>query len=427
MPDLTDSLLPDLRKTQLADLDLGPQAIIPTYDGRSILNLPGSLFQWFGMGELHHAALRVPDLDAMAQGIRQIIVVLIDAVSFDRFRRWINASTPTLRPDASNNLLAPITSVVPSTTSSALTTLWTGRSPAEHGIVGYELFLKEYGLVANMINHSPAAFEGGGGALYRAGFQPESELPVATLGPSFVEAGVDVHAFLHYSIQRSGLSRMHYTDVKRHSYGGVPDLWIGVRQLAEEPLDHARLIWVYYGGVDGLSHRYGPDSEQAKADFRVFIRSLTDEFITNLDDEVRQQTLLLIVSDHGQTLTSNDPKFEIQNHPTLERDLHILPTGENRMAFLYPRPGRVDAVRGYFEHTWPEHFKLLDSAHALEAGLFGPGAPARQTLGRMGDLIAISADDAYLWWASRPNPLLGRHGGLSAEEMLVPLFASRLG
>jgi hypothetical protein len=427
MTDLVEQLVARIETHRLPILDIGHAAISPVYDGLSILNLPASLLGWFGGPDLPHPPIDIPQLDALADGARQVVCVLIDAVSLIRFRTWFDGLSPVLDPGSDSAILGSLTSVVPSTTSAALTTLWTGRSPAEHAIVGYELFLKEYGLVANMITHSPAAFEGGGGALYRAGFQPESELPVPTLGPSLVEAGVDAHAFLHYSIQRSGLSRMHYTDVKRHSYGGIPDLWIGVRQLAEEPLDHARLIWVYYGGVDGLSHRYGPDSEQAKADFRVFIRSLTDEFIANLDDEVRRQTLLLIVSDHGQTLTPNDPKFEIQNHPTLERDLHMLPTGENRMAFLYPRPGRVDAVREYFEHTWPEQFTLLDSAHALEAGLFGPGAPARQTLGRMGDFIAISADDAYLWWASRPNPLLGRHGGLSADEMLVPLFASRLG
>ena len=32
-------------------------------------------------------------------------------------------------------------------------------------------------------------------------------------------------------------------------------------------------------------------------------------------------------------------------------------------------------------------------------------------------------NDAYLWWADKENPLVGRHGGLSAEEMIVPLLS----
>ena len=93
--------------------------------------------------------------------------------------------------------LGALTSVVPSTTSAALTSLWTGRSPAEHGVLGYEVFLKEYGLVANMITHAPASYEGEVGSLQHAGFDPESFLPVPTIGPHLAAAGIESHAFLH--------------------------------------------------------------------------------------------------------------------------------------------------------------------------------------------------------------------------------------
>jgi hypothetical protein len=69
---------------------------------------------------------------------------------------------------------------------------------------------------------------------------------------------------------------------------------------------------------------------------------------------------------------------------------------------------------------------VMPSSQLLEAGLFGPGTPAPDTRDRLGDLIVITHQDAYLWWAAKPNPLIGRHGGLSAEEMLVPLLAFRL-
>ena len=66
---------------------------------------------------------------------------------------------------AEQGKLAAITSLVPSTTTAALTSLWTGRSPAEHGIVGYELWLKEYGVVSNMILHTPISFGNDAGSL----------------------------------------------------------------------------------------------------------------------------------------------------------------------------------------------------------------------------------------------------------------------
>ena len=103
----------------------------------------------------------------------------------------------------------------------------------------------------------------------------------------------------------------------------------------------------------------------------------------------------------------------------------MLPTGENRLAFLYIKPGQVEAVREYIERTWPNQFTLLNSAYAIEKGLFGPGEKHPRLLDRTGDLVALARGQAFWWWGAQPNPIYGRHGGLSSEEMLVPFLAAR--
>ncbi len=427
MADLTDALLAKIQNHRIDELELGPDSIHPAYDGLSILNFPSSLCRWFGAGSLPHPPMDIPALDDLIDGAEQIVVTLVDAVALHRFQRWVNGGSDGLGPLISEGIFAALTSIVPSTTSAALTTLWTGRSPAEHGVLGYEIFLREFGLVANMITHEPAAFHGHGGLLYKAGLDPTRFLPVPTIGPRLREAGVDVHAFLHYTISGSGLSQMHYPDVSVHTFGGVPDLWVGVRHLAEQPLEKPRLIWTYYGGVDNTSHRYGPDSEQAEAEFCAFIDVLLKEFIERLSVETRRRTVFILLADHGQLLTKKDPHYELRNHPELIERLQILPTGENRLAYIYPRPGQVDAVEEYFQRTWPGDFTCAPSSDLLEKGLYGPGKPAGTTPSRLGDRSLISHNDSYLWWSDKENPLLGRHGGLSAEEMLVPFLAVRLG
>ena len=71
-------------------------------------------------------------------------------------------------------------------------------------------------------------------------------------------------------------------------------------------------------------------------------------------------------------------------------------------------------------------FALLDPGYAIEKGLFGPGTPHPRLADRTGDLMAIPKGPAYLWWGEGESPILGRHGGLTAEEMLVPLVAARV-
>lgn len=427
MSDLTPQLLDRIRAHTLPDLQLGADSLHPAYNGLSILNLPASLSKWLGAGDLHHPAINIPELDELAAGVEQVVCVLIDAVALHRFQQWISKPGSKLSTWMDRGLLGTLTSIVPSTTSAALTTLWTGRSPAEHGILGYEIFLKEYGLIANMITHAPASFDGHAGLLYSAGLDPEQFLPVETIGPHFRRADVDVHAYLHYSIHGSGLSRMHYPAVNAHSFAHPSDLWIAVRTLANQTSESKRLIWVYYGGVDGLSHRHGPDSEQAGAEFLDFTDTMVHEFLEQINSTVADKTLVVLLADHGQLTTQKDPHYELRNHPDLSRRLHMMPTGENRLPYLYAQPGQTAAVEEYLERSWPGAFNTLPSSHALEAGLFGPGTPSPNTRDRLGDLTVITHQDAYLWWAAKENPLIGRHGGVSQEEMLVPLLAFRMG
>jgi hypothetical protein len=86
----------------------------------------------------------------------------------------------------------------------------------------------------------------------------------------------------------------------------------------------------------------------------------------------------------------------------------------------------MDSVQNYLTTAWSDSFSVVDSHDAAQAGLFGPGKHHPSLPDRIGDLIAIAKKDAYLWWADKDNPLLGRHGGLHPDEMLVPFLATRL-
>jgi hypothetical protein len=106
--------------------------------------------------------------------------------------------------------------------------------------------------------------------------------------------------------------------------------------------------------------------------------------------------------------------------------LQMMPTGENRLAYLYLRPGYEEAARQYIEAQWPGQFQVLDPADLIAKGLFGPGEPHPKLADRIGDLVVAAQGNAYWWWADKENPLIGRHGGLSREEMIVPFVAARL-
>jgi predicted AlkP superfamily pyrophosphatase or phosphodiesterase len=331
------------------------------------------------------------------------------------------------KPLIESGILAPLTSVVPSTTCSSLTTLWTGRSPASHGIIGYEMWLKDYALVANMILHSPITFKDETpGSLKKAGFSPQHFLGLPTLGSHLMDNGVRSFAFSHYSITNSGLSQMLMKDVEVHPFQTPASLWVSIRQLLETQAADKMYIWAYWGQLDSISHHYGPDDERAAAEFSHFSAAFEHFFLSPLDTRPLQDTLVILISDHGQTYTPLDSRNLIKHHPLLNQYLLLNPTCENRFASLYLRPGTEDLVREYFKSRFPDRFTLISQEEALQADLFGPGLRHPDLIHRLGDLIAIAHENAYLWWSDQEDFLLGRHGSLHPDDMIVPFLAARL-
>lgn len=426
MPDLTEQLLPLIQNHRLPGLNLDETFIYPNYQGRSILNIPGSICRLLGAPEIAAPALDAQFHALLGEEVRQVILILVDALALTRLQRWMSdGSAPVWQQAAQRGALLPLTSVTPSTTSAALTSLWTGRSPTEHGTVGYELWLKEYGVVSNMILHAPINFRGDVGSLKKAGFNPETALPFTTMGQHLKAHGIQTYAMQNHGILGSGLSKMLFKDVEAHGFGTHSDLWVNLRHLVENTRSQRQYIWVYWGEVDHFSHVYAPDDERTVAEFAAFSRAFDELFLKRLSPEAARGTLVLLTADHGQLSTQKKPHNELKNHPDLASRLHILPTGENRLIYLFPRAGQVQAVREMIENTWPGQFVFLDPAKAVQSGLFGPGEPHPHLLDRLGDLIVSGRQDAYLWWGNIDNPLTGRHGGLSPDEMLVPLLAFR--
>lgn len=423
MPNLTAKILPQLEARQMDGVDAGYGAVYPAYDGSSLINLPDSICGWLGQPGIGAVPLDSVYIASLRDHYKHVVVVLVDGLGLDLFQQFLEQNP--WRQWLPNSILAPLTSITPSTTSSALTSIWTGVPPSAHGILGYEMWLKEYGMIANMILHSPAAFNGDVGGLLRAGFSPQQFLPVPTLGRHLSARNVDVFALQPNAIARSGLSTMLLGGAEVLSYRNLSDLWVTLDELLEQQRNKSTYAYVYWGDIDELSHRFGPQDERIMLEFDTFSRTI-QRFVTQRKKQSRGDTLLVMLADHGQISTPLNPRYELRSHPALLEDLAMLPSGENRLAYFFLRPGREDHALDYIDRTWPGEFKIFLSESVLKAGLFGSGDPYARVHERLGDWVVFPQGAAYLWWADKPNPLLGRHGGLSPQEMLVPFWAMEI-
>lgn len=409
-----------LGRTPLPGLPLAPERVFPAYAGYSIANLPATICAWLGVPPPDGAApsLAEPYRQALHSRYRRVVLLVVDGLS------WHFAhQRGGLAPEGAAPVLGlPLTSVVPSTTATALTTLWTAAYPARHGVLGYEMWLKEYGLIANMILHNPASFSGDFGSLRLAGFDPETFLRVPVLAPHLAAYGVRTLGLMHVAIARSGLSQMLMRGSEILPFRNSSDLWVTLEHLLDEPATRTSYIYAYWGDLDELAHRFGPEDERVNLEFNV-LRLLLQRLLQPRLGRGREDTLFLVVSDHGFVPTPRQALYELRQHPEFMRHLLMPPSGENRLPYLFPYPGHEADLRDYIESTWPETFDLISARQAVQSGLFGPGEPDPMVYDRLGEWVLLPRGTAYLWWANKENSLLGRHGGLHPHEMLVPLYA----
>jgi hypothetical protein len=408
---------------------LGEDVVWPRYDGYSIANLPATFAAMLGV---QMPASALPSLPAdlwrdLARDVRRVVFVLIDALGYGRFRRALDADATSLwKALVERGRFFPLTSVFPSTTVAALSSVWTGLAPSQHAYLGTRLFLREFGVQAEMISLK-LVVKGRPGQLLEMGLEPEKFLPAPNLAEVLQPAGVAVYDAISYQLVKGGLTRILHRGVNHMTpIVTASDMWVTLRRLLESASESPMYIYAYHAPVDGIAHHYGPMGEPLDAELRAFAYSMRTEFLDRLSPQAARGTLLVIGADHGQMFTPKSAAIELHKRPVWG-DLVMMPTSEARVAYAHVRAGRKQAFLDGLARDLPGKFVAVDTNDALAAGLWGPGSFHPETTSRVGDVLLLATRDGYLADPTGEMPdFRGMHGGVTAEEMLVPSLWLRL-
>jgi len=168
---------------------LPEEFVPPDYGGGSLANIPATIAGLLGapspgLPPLHDGLWR-----PLATGARRVVLLLIDSLGWQIYQRELSAfgELPTQAV-----VQGKITSVFPSTTVAALSSLWTGYAPAQHGLVGLRLLFPDQAVLGQMLTFS-SNFAGRPGLLEDGGVDPESFLAVPGFGQHLAAAGVPAY------------------------------------------------------------------------------------------------------------------------------------------------------------------------------------------------------------------------------------------
>ena len=210
-----------------------PTLLLPDWEGPSLHKVVPSL-----LGQLAQPGTALPPwIPALVAEARQIVLLVVDGLGAEQLKERSD-----LAPMLSSGWGGSITTVAPSTTACALTTLVTGKVPAEHGVVGYRLALD--GDVMNVLQWSVR------------GVDVRMRVPAHVFQPfpSFPGATGMVPVVTRYDYGPTGFTAAHLGRVELHRWNTAAGLVTKVRQLAASG---APFVYAYYEGIDQRGTRGG--------------------------------------------------------------------------------------------------------------------------------------------------------------------------
>lgn len=333
-------------------------------------------------------------MPSIVQGASQVVLLLIDGLGWNQLQKYAEHM-----PVLSSFVGSSITTIAPSTTATALTSLTTGLTPGEHGLIGYRVDLGD--TVMNVLRWGDE-----NGDLRRR--YPPSQVQTC---PPFL--GTSVPVLSKAELEGSGFTEAHLKGVKPMGWRSASSIPVIIREAldAGEPF-----VYAYYDGVDKIAH------ERGFSDHYVSELRYTDRLVADILQVLPPDTALIVTADHGQVHVGDNtivPSSDVTQHLRYQ-------SGEGRFRWLHAKKGRQEDLLAA-SHMYKNVAWVVTQQQVLDEHWFGPRV-TDSVVRRMGDVALVpfapvSFDEPLDTGAFS---LVCRHGSLTADEMLVPLLAQRV-
>lgn len=366
--------------------------VFPDYNN-SIVNLACTFVQFLGQKPQHAILPKLAEkLDSSYQNI---IYLVVDGMG----ARILEKNLP-VKSFLRQNQIQTVTSVFPSTTASATTSLITGLVPAEHGWFSWalnfngevvELFRNRNFYTKAILNNPHFVIE---------------KLPYHNLWDNH-NTSREIHTLLPKVSYK-------YSAPYQSKYVSLRQMISKLHKICNQPAK--KFIYAYYPDLDPTMHHYGTTARPVK------------KLLHKLDRKIKKlatrhpETLFVITADHGQT--------DIHSYTYIYQDTEIQECLEHPIAWdsratsFKVKPDCHERFQKAFQ-KYTQDYTLLTAEEAIQKGMFGKFQLRPDLRQYLGDYIAVGKDTGNLMVLKDPQkrPLnRGSHSGMTAEEIYVPVI-----
>ena len=384
--------------------------IFPEYNGKNFINIINSIKHNFGIND--GITLENKKIKKILLNKEKVVFILVDAFGW-KFYKSVREDSKFFKEIRKRGIEEKITSQFPSTTTAHVTSVITGKDVSTHGF--FEWFTYD-----SKINEvfTPFLFDYEG---------KEEILPKDNLFKELKENGVCSTIITPNYINNSYYSRELFKDGKVKGYDSVEEMFDILLQGIKKDKGK-NFYYIYYPQIDSIGHEYGMSSYKAYFEINNFIKAL-DNFYNNVLDEGVNEGTFILSADHGQ-MEIKDKIYLNELIPNIEEYMikdskgkSIVPVGYNRDMFLYIKKEFEIYVYELLKEKFKDKGEIYLVKDLIDKGVFIN--PSETFLSRMGNIVIIPYDGYGVWWFEKGKyeiSLKGSHGGLTKDEMEIPLL-----
>lgn len=402
-------------------------ALWPDYGGYCFAQVPHTVADLF---DVDTGQPLPPDVLAdVDTDVSTVLVVVVDSFGFDLWQRD-HEDHRFLRTVTDHGRVTPVTSIFPSETAAAITTLHTGATAAEHGSLAWNVYDPDDDQAFETLSGRVKGGVGAPGTGHEEGSpddtgtvrDPTDSFEVDPVYPTLRDAGVDCRHVVPFETTYAGATAHTYDAGDLATFG--PTL-VDALDAGSDP----SYVFAYLPQVDHAAHAHGVDG-QGFHDALTEVCETLSRTLFDLDPALAADTLLVVTADHGHAGVENRVDLDALDGLTdaLRRHADGSPvrlSGSPRNVHLHLQEGAVASTRETLADAVDA--RTFTRAEALEQDLFGED-PSAAFERRLGDLV-VAPRDALAWFGdAEPEELelQGVHGGLSGAEMLTQVAVANL-
>jgi predicted AlkP superfamily pyrophosphatase or phosphodiesterase len=179
----------------------------------------------------------------------------------------------------------------------------------------------------------------------------------------------------------------------------------------------------YIPDFDSIAHDKGINSEDTASYFKKLDAEIS-QFIDQ-KNALGNNSKVITIADHGLIDTDMNHTILLENHPELAQTLALPLCGEPRLSFCYVRPSKVTQFESYLSSHFEQYCSWMKGDEFINKNLLGLFTPHPRITDRVGDYVLFMKENYILkdqLLGEQRRDLIGNHGGVSEDEIYVPLI-----